>query len=326
MHRNNVMWLLIIVFLTAAAPAHAQKQTLIPRVGILRAGAPPSDGSVDRFVQQLRKLGYVEGKNILIELRYAEGNRDRQREHATEMIQLKVDAIFTGSSPSIFALKQATKTIPIVIVSSTDPIQSGIVESLAHPGGNITGMSLLASDLWPKRLELLKEIFPKVSRVAIFWNKSNTGMAIEARATQEAAGQLGVALQDRGVKDLSEIEAVLDAMGKDRPDGFLALMDITLRTYQKRILDFLATNRLPAIFESKEWVEAGGLISYGANNDDIIRRAAIQMDKVLKGTRPADIPVEQPMKFEMFINLKTAQQFGLTIPPNVLARADKVIR
>jgi putative ABC transport system substrate-binding protein len=326
--KKAIYTVLILTTLILASEylAHAQKQATIPRIGILRAGAPPPDGSPDVFVQSLRNLGYVEGKNILIELRYAEGNRDRLRDLATELVQLKVDAIFTGSSPAIFALKQSTKTIPIVIVSSTDPIRSGIVASLAHPGGNITGMSLLASDLWPKRLELLKEMFPKVSKVAIFWNKSNAGMAIEAKATQEAAGQLGVALQDRGVKDPSELEGVFEAMSKDRPDGFLALMDISLAAHQKRILDFLAKNRLPAIFENKEWVEAGGLISYGANNDDVIRRAAVQMDKILKGTKPADIPVEQPTKFEMVINLKTAKQIGLTIPPNVLARADKVIK
>jgi putative ABC transport system substrate-binding protein len=320
------LFILASLILAPVHAAHAQKQAAIPRIGILRAGAPPSDGSPDVFVQQLRNLGYVEGKNILIELRYAEGNRDRQREHATEMIQLKVDAIFTGSSPTIFALKQATKTIPIVIVSATDPIRSGIVASLAHPGGNITGMSLLASDLWPKRLELLKEMFPKMSKVAIFWNKSNAGMAIEAKATQEAAGQLGVALQDRGLKEPSEVEGVFEAMSKDRPDGFLALMDISLAAHQKRILDFLSKHRVPAIFENKQWVEAGGLISYGANSDDVIRRAAIQMDKILKGAKPADIPVEQPTKFEMVINLKTAQEIGLAIPPNVLMRADKVIR
>jgi putative ABC transport system substrate-binding protein len=307
-------------------PAEAQKQTKIPRIGILRAGAPPKDGASDAFLQGLRALGYVDGKNILFEIRYAEGNRERLRDFAIELVQLKVDAIFTGSSPAIFALKQATKTIPVVIVSSTDPIRAGIVASLAHPGGNITGMSLIASDLWPKRLELIKEIFPKVSRVAIFWNKSNTGMAVEAKATQEAAGPLGVTLQDRGVKDASELEVVFEAMSKERPDAFLALMDISLRAHRKRILDFLAKNRVPAIFESKDWVEAGGLISYGADSSDVTRRAAIQMDKILKGAKPADIPVEQPTKFEMVINLKTAQQIGLTIPPNVLARADRVIR
>jgi putative ABC transport system substrate-binding protein len=201
-----------------------------------------------------------------------------------------------------------------------------MVASLANPGGNITGISLIAADLWPKRLELIKEIFPKVSRVAMFWNKSNTGMAIEAKATQEAAAPMGITLQDRGVKDASELEAVLEGMSKERPDAFLALMDITLLAHRKRILDYLAKNRVPAIFESKDWVEAGGLISYGPDGAEVTRRAAVQMDKILKGAKPADIPVEQPTKFEMVINLKTAQQIGLIIPPNVLMRADKVIK
>jgi putative ABC transport system substrate-binding protein len=211
-------------------------------------------------------------------------------------------------------------------LSFSDPIGTGVVASLAHPGGNITGISVLASDLWPKRLELLKEIFPKLSRVAMVWNKGNAGMALEAKATQEVAGPLGVALQDRGVKDPNELDTVFALMIKDRPDGFLALMDPVLTSHQKRILDFLVQNRLPAIFESRGWVEAGGLISYGANYPDAHKRAASQMDKILKGTKPADIPVEQPTKFELVINLKTAKQIGLTIPPNVLARADKVIK
>ena len=323
-------FLLCAMLLAFCLPAHAQKQASIPRIGILRPGAPVPEGSPDEFLnvffQELRRLGYVEGKNIFIEMRYAEGDRERLRELAIELVQLKVDAVFTGSSPAIFSLKQETKIIPIVIVSSTDPVRSGIVASLAKPGGNITGMSLIATDLWPKRLELIKEIFPKVSRVAMFWNKSNTGMAVEAKATQEAAGPLGVILQDRGVKDASELEVVLQAMSNERPDAFLALMDITLLAHKKRILEFLANNRVPAIFESKDWVEAGGLISYGADSADIIRRAATQMNKILKGIKPADIPVEQPTKFELVINLKTAKQIGLTIPPNVLARADKVIR
>jgi putative ABC transport system substrate-binding protein len=259
-------------------------------------------------------------------MRYAGGSRDRLRQFVTELVRQKVDAIFTGSSPAIFGLKQATQSIPIIIVSSTDPVRSGIVASLAKPGGNITGMSLISADLWPKRLELIKEIFPKVSRVAMFWNKSNTGMAIEAKATQEAAIPLEITLQDQGVKDASELEAVLERMTKERPDAFLALMDITLRAHQKRILEFLTKSRIPAIFESKDWVEAGGLVSYGPDSADVTRRAASQMDKILKGAKPSDIPVEQPQKFELFINLKTAKQIGVTIPPNVLTRADRVIR
>jgi putative ABC transport system substrate-binding protein len=237
-----------------------------------------------------------------------------------------VDAIFTAGTPAIFALKRATNSIPIVFFSTTDPIGTGVVASLAHPGGNITGISALASDLWPKRLELLKEIFPKLSRVAMLWNKGNAGMALEAKATQDVAGPLGVSLQDWGVKDPSELDTVFALMTKDRPDGFLALMDPVLNSYQKRILDFLAQNRLPAIFQDKTWVEAGGLISYGANYAEAHRRAAALMDKVLKGTKPADLPVEQPTRFELVINLKTALQIGVTIPPNVLARADKVIK
>jgi putative ABC transport system substrate-binding protein len=187
-------------------------------------------------------------------------------------------------------------------------------------------MSLISADLWPKRLELIREILPKASRVAIFWNKSNTGMAIEAKATQEAAGPMGITLQDRGVKDPSEMELVFDTMSKERPDAFLALMDIPLRAHRKRILEFLAKDRVPAIFESKDWVQAGGLISYGPDGTDVTRRAVAQLDKILKGAKPSEIPVEQPTKFEMVVNLKTAQQIGLTIPPNVLARADRVIR
>jgi putative ABC transport system substrate-binding protein len=274
----------------------------------------------------MRDLGYVEGKNILIEIRYAEGNQKRSAELAKELVKLNVDALFTTGTQAILDLKEATKTIPIVFVSTSDPIGTGMVESLAHPGGNLTGMSLLASDLWPKRLELLKEMLSKLARAAMLWNKSNAGMALEAKATLKSADTLGVILQDRGMKDPTELETVLGTITKDRPDGLLALMDLSLSAHRRRILEFLITNRVPAIFESQAWVEAGGLVSYGASSVDVIRRAAIKMDKVLKGTKPADLPVEQPTKFEFVVNLKTAKQIGLTIPPNVLARADRVIR
>jgi putative tryptophan/tyrosine transport system substrate-binding protein len=321
---TSILFILAALLFAPVYPAHAQKQAT-PRIGVLLLGAPPN-ANLDAFIEGLRELGYIEGKNILIEYRFAEGKAERLPELAIELVRLKVDAIFTGGTPAIFALKQATKTIPIVFFSTSDPIGTGVVASLAHPGGNITGISVLASDLWPKRLELLKEIFPKLSRVAMVWNKGNAGMALEAKATQEVAGPLGVALQDRGVKDPNELDTVFALMIKDRPDGFLALMDPVLTSHQKRILDFLVQNRLPAIFESRGWVEAGGLISYGANYPDAHKRAASQMDKILKGTKPADIPVEQPTKFELVINLKTAKQIGLIIPPNVLARADKVIK
>ena len=323
MEKRLIVWTLYLIVLGLSLPAIAQK---IPRVGILRAGAPLPEGAPDPFLQELRLLGYIHGKNIFIDIRYAHGNRERLAELVTELVQSKVDAIYTLSPPAIFALKKATQSIPVVIVSSTDPVRSGIVASLAKPGGNITGISLISADLWPKRLELIKEVLPKASRVAIFWNKSNTGMAIEAKATQDAAVPMGITLQDRGVKDAAEMELVFEALSKERPDAFLALMDITLVAHRKKILEFLAKHRVPAIFESKDWVEAGGLISYGPEESDIVRRAAAQLDKVLKGAKPADIPVEQPTKFELVVNLKTAEQIGLAVPPLVLARADRVIR
>jgi putative ABC transport system substrate-binding protein len=316
---------LATLLLASVYLAHAQKQAATPRIGVLYLGAPPN-ANLDAFIQGLRELRYVEGKNILIEYRFAEGKAERLPELARELVLLKMDAIFTAGTPAIFALKEATKTIPIVFFGTSDPVGTGVVASLAHPGGNITGITAQASDLWPKRLELLKEIFPKLSRVAMLWNKNNAGMALEARATQEVAGPLGVALQDRGVKDPNDLEVVFAVISKDRPDGFLALMDPVLNSYRKHILDFLEKNRLPAMFENRDWVEAGGLISYGPNFADMFRRAAVQMDKILKGAKPADIPVEQPTKFELVINLKTAKQIGVTIPPNVLVRADKVIR
>jgi putative ABC transport system substrate-binding protein len=323
---KKISGLALCALLFALSPsAEAQKELKVPRLGVLQLGAPPNV-NVEAFIQGLRELGYIEGKNILIEYRWAEGKADRLPGLATELVRLKVDAIFTTGTPAIFALKQATKTVPVVFFSTSDPVGTGVVTSLANPGGNITGITTLASDLWPKRLELLKEIVPKLSRVAMIWNKGNAGMNLEAKATQEVAGPLAIALQDRGVKDPNELDVVFLAMTKDRPDGFLALMDPVLNSYQKQILDFLAQNRLPAVFENKNWVEAGGLISYGANYADAHRRAATLIDKILKGTKPADLPVEQPTKFELVVNLKTAKQIGLTIPPNVLARADKVIR
>jgi putative ABC transport system substrate-binding protein len=325
MNRKMIVATLVIFFLHHLTSSHAQKKAAIPRIGLINAGAP-GDPQSQAFLEGLRDLGYIDGKNILIESRYANGKVERLPEFAHELVKMKVDAIYTSNTRSMFAVKELTKTIPIVIVSTTDPVQSGLVASLARPGGNVTGVSLMASDLWPKRLELLKEVTPKLSHVAIFWNKSNAGMAIEAKATFDVAGPLGVTLQDRGIKHTDEIEAVLAAIGKDRPDGFLPLLDISLRAHQERILDFLLKHHLPAIFERKEVVDLGGLISYGPSYEEVYRRAAVHMDKVLKGIKPADIPVEQPMKLEMAINLNTAKQIGLTIPPNVLARADRVHR
>jgi putative ABC transport system substrate-binding protein len=317
-------WVLLATLIHAPVDlAYAQKPVTLPRIGILRPGMPP-DPLVDRLLQGLRDLGYVDGKTVIIEPRFAEGQRERYPGLAAELVRLKVDVIYTSGVVS--ALRRATQTIPIVFMGTSDPVATGVVASLARPGGNVTGVTMMASDLWPKRLELLKEMFPKLSRVAMVWNKGEAGMALEAKATREAAGPMGVMLQDRGVNDANELEAIFAAMIKDRPDGFLPLIDPLLAANQKRILDFLEEQRLPAMFENSDWVEAGGLVSYGPNLADAIRRTAALIDKILKGTKPADIPVEQPMRFEFVINLKTAKQIGLTIPPNVLARADKIIK
>jgi putative tryptophan/tyrosine transport system substrate-binding protein len=324
---KNNGWVLLALIPGALLPvclANAQTAT-IPRIGIVRAGSPP-DALLEAFLQGLRDLGYVDGKNIKFDVRFAGGKPARAPDLVMDLLREKVDAIFTATTPAIKAFKQTNTTIPLVMVSTTDPVRSGLVASLAQPGGNITGVSLMATDLWPKRLELLKDVAPKASKVAIFWNKSNAGMAIEAKATQEAAGPLGIALQDRGVNDPDEIDMALEAISKERPDGFLALMDLPLLAHLKRIIDFLEKNRLPAIFENRDMVELGGLISYGPSHADVYRRAAIQMDKILKGAKPATLPVEQPIKLELVVNLKTAQQMGLNIPPHVLARADRVIK
>src|SRR5581483_2127977 len=328
---QNLKWLglsVIAFMIVVGGPvAEAQQQKKIPKIGVLFLGSPSSfKERVEAFVGGRKELGYVEGKTITIEWRWAEGKEDRLPELARELVALKVDTIFTAGTPAIYACRQATKTIPIVFVSTSDPVGTGVVASLSHPGGDITGITLLASDLWPKRLELLKEIFPKLTRVAMLWNKGNPGMTLEAQKTEEVAGPLGLALQDRGVKSPNDLDVVFAVMTKDRPDGFLLLMDPVVTANRTRILDFLVKNRLPAIFESKDWVEAGGLMSYGPDFFDAYRRAAHFVDKILKGAKPADVPVEQPTKFELVINQKTAKQIGLKIPPNVLARADKVIK
>ena len=316
---------LAILILVVVQLAVAQNKPTMPRIGFLHAGTPP-DINGDIFIEGLRQLGHNEGKDISIEHRFAQGKADRLPELAKELVQLKINAMFGAGAPAALALKQATRTIPIVFITTTDPIGIGIVASLAHPGGNITGVTLQASDLWPKRLQLLKEVSPRVSTVAMLWNKGYGGMALEARATKEVAGPLGVVLLDQGLNDANELESAFALMAKDRPDAFLALMDPILTGYRKRILEFLEKNRLPAIFQSADWAEAGGLMSYGPRSDDAFRRAATLMDKILKGAKPADIPVEQPTRFELVINLKTAKQMGLTIPDSVLFQADRVIK
>jgi len=307
--------------------ARAQQPARIHRIGILS----PASGSffsarVDAFRQRLRQLGYVEGKNIFIEYRHAEGKAERLPDLAAELVRLKVDIIVTIGPGSTLAAKKASATIPIVLASANDPVGTGLVSSLAQPGGNITGLSLMVPDLDGKRLELLKEAFPKVARVAFLWAPGGSRRNSALTNMEAAAKALGLKLLSLEVRSLDDFEG---AFARAKRDGAQALITTTgslINTQQRRVLDFAAKNRLPAIYHYSEFVEAGGLMSYGPDNTDLWRRAADFVDKILKGTKPADIPVEQPMKFEFIINLKAAKQIGVTVEPNVLVRATKVIR
>ena len=322
---TDIVLMTVALFtLTFTQSGEAQQSGKIARIGILRSGSPP-DANIEGFRQGLRDLGYIEGRNVVLEYRWVDRD-DRLLELARELVQLKVDVILTGSTPAPVAAKEATKTIPIIFGAASDPIGVGLVASLARPGGNITGMSLLAPELWPKRLELLKETVPKLARVAMLWNRSNPGMAARAKETQDAAHHMGVAVQDRGAKDSQELENIFNVITKDRPDGLLTMLDPFTTFHLKHIVEFAGNHKLPGMYEERRFVQAGGLMSYGPNVANLYRRAATYIDKILKGSKPAELPVEQPMKFELFINLHTAKALGLRIPDSVLFRADDVIK
>jgi putative ABC transport system substrate-binding protein len=279
---------------------------------------------VEALRQRLRELGYVEGKNIVIEYRYAEGKLERLPDLAAELVRLKVDVSVTAG-PAILAAKKASATIPIVFGAASDPVGSGLVSSLARPGGNITGLSVMAPDLDGKRLELLKEAFPKVARVAFLWVPAERGN--RALTEMEAAAKaLGLKLLSLELRSLDDFDSAFARAKREGAQALITTPGPLLNAQQRQVLDFVAKNRLPAMYSGSEFVEAGGLMSYGPNIPDLFRRVADFVDKILKGTKPADIPVEQPKKFEFLVNLKTAKQIGVTVPPNVLARADRVIR
>jgi putative tryptophan/tyrosine transport system substrate-binding protein len=307
--------------------AEAQQPTKLPRLGFLATVSPSivSD-RVEAFRQGLRELGYVEGKNIIIEYRWAELQPDRLPGLAAELVHLKVDVIVTAGPVSTRAAKGATSTIPVVMAQVNDPVGNGFVTSLARPGGNITGLSTLAPEISGKQLELLKEIVPRLSRVAVLGTSTQPGTAQSLKETELAAGALGVKLQYLDLQDPMDIETAFQAATKGRTEGVLVLGGPVLNSRRTQIADLAAKNRLPAVYGQPEFMNAGGLMSYSASITDSYRRAATYVDKILKGAKPADLPVEQPTKFELVINLKTAKQIGLTIPPNVLARADRVIR
>ena len=328
---QNPKWvgvlLIPFVLAVAGAVAHAQQPKKVPRIGYLGGSSPSAIAArTEAFRQRLRELGYVEGKNIVIEFRYAEEKLDRIPTLAAELARLKVDVIATAGGTSTRAAKEATATIPIVMVQDNDPVGNGFVASLARPGGNITGLATLAPEISGKQLELLKEIVPRLSGVAVFGASSNPGNAQSLKEMELAAGALGTKLQYLDVVDPKDIETAFRAATKERAEAVLVLVSSVLNAQRKQVADLAVKHRLPAIYPFPEFVEAGGLMSYGVSFIDLHRRAALYVDKILKGAKPADLPVEQPTKFEFIINLKAAKEIGLTIPPNVLARADRVIR
>ena len=299
-----------------ARPQHPAK---IHRIGLL------GDTSWEPLRQSLRDLGYVEGQTIGLESRSSEGQSERWSDLATELVRLNVDIIVTLGTPATLAARTATTTIPIVMVGVGAPIKTGLILSLARPGGNITGLGQLGAELASKRLELLKETLPNISRVAFLWNSANPDQKFHLDEVQAAARALGMTLQSVEVRSREELERAFATMTRERPSAMLLTADSLLQHYIERIVAFASTNRLPAMYQLKEYVDRGGLMSYGASSLALERRAAAYVDRILKGTRPADLPVEEPTKFELIINLKTAKAIGLTVPLSLLSRADEVI-
>jgi putative ABC transport system substrate-binding protein len=320
---------LCALLLVLGLSAEAQQAQKVPRIGFVSGSGDPSNPAISEkaFRQALGDLGYVNGTNIVVEIRYAKGDRARIPSLVAELVQLKVDVIVTGNLTAVRAAKQATESIPVVMVTNADPVAIGLIDSLARPGRNITGITNLNRDLSAKRLELLKEIVPSLSRVAILWDDTNEGSAIGFKEYETAAFSLKLQLQSlevRGPKP--DLERAFKAAVKVRANALIPIRSAVILRYPSKIADLALSNRLPSIHDGSNYVEAGGLASYSSNDADLFRRAAYFVDRILKGSKPADLPVEQPTKFEFVVNLKTAKQIGLTIPPNVLARADRVIR
>jgi len=327
MTKKLLIWLLVSFFIASDSVAQEQQAGKISRIGYLH-GATSSTMAArnEAFQQGLRALGYAEGKNIVIEWRYAEGKPDRLPALAAELVRLKVDIIVSAGAAVTRAAKAATSTIPIVMTNEADPVGSGVVASLARPGGNITGLSTLSPELSGKQLELLKEVVPKLPRVAVLGTSSNPGYAQALKEIELAAAALKVKLQYLDVLDSKDVDPVFRAASKGRAGALLVLPSSVLITQRTQIVELALKNRLPAIYNRSDYVEEGGLMTYSTSLTDLDRRAATYVDKILKGRMPADLPIEQPMKFEFIVNLKAAKQIGLTIPPAVLARADRVIR
>jgi putative ABC transport system substrate-binding protein len=327
MTRRRIGLLIALGLLAAPLAAEAQQARKVYRIGVLeRTSMALSAANLGAFRQGLREFRYVEGQNLVIEYRYAEGRDDRLADLATELVRLKVDLILARGTPAALAAKNATGTIPVVMAASGDPLGTGIVASLARPGGNVTGLSAFVRELQAKRVELLSEMVPGIARVAGLFNMSNPAIPLEWKEVEMAARSLGIQPQLLDVRTLEDLGRAFDAAITQRADVLVVGINGLTQTNRRLIVDLAAKHRLPAIYAGREFVDAGGLISYGVSYPDLYYRAASFVNKIFKGTKPADLPVEQPTKFELVINLKTAQALGLTIPPMLLFQADEVIR
>jgi ABC-type uncharacterized transport system substrate-binding protein len=317
-------WVIVILTLSSAGMVNAQQK--IPRIGFLSPYAGPEPRG-NAFHQGLHQLGYVEGKNIIIEKRFANGNAELFQSFAKELVGLQVDLVFTQTTPAIQAVMKATSRIPIVMVLAADPVEAGLVASLAQPGGNVTGLTSISADLYSKRLDLLKETVPHLSRVAVLRDPDFTSRSPRAYQSIESdAAKLGLKLQSLDVQQPSDFESAFRTAVKGRSQAVIHFNHTVIISNRKRVAELAEKARLPFMYNDSQFMDAGGLMSYGAHGLDVIRRAATYVDKILKGASPRDLPIERPIRFEFVVNLKTAKQIGLTIPPNVLARADRVIR
>jgi putative ABC transport system substrate-binding protein len=325
-HRRELLIALGVGALAWAGAVRAQAPPTVRRIGLLSGFSPSVDApSYQAFRLGLRDLGWVEGKNISIDYRYAEGRHDRLPDLAADLVRLKVDVIVTTATSDTLAAQKATAAIPIVMVAGGDPVASGLVESLARPGANVTGLSQMLQGLGGKRLELLKEMVPKLSRVAVLWNPQSASATLNWKENQQPARQLGIQLHSLEVRSPNDLDKAFEAATRARAGALAILPDPVITTNLQRIVDFAATSRLPSIYQSSQFADAGGLVTYGPDRADLFRRAATYVDKILKGTKPGDLPVELPTKFELVVNLKTAKALGITIPQSVLVRADRVI-
>jgi len=322
MRRRQVIAVVAYALVGRPFDLFAQQLSKTWRIGFI---AHRYEKFYDPLFSGLKELGYVEGKNLIVERRYAEGNAERFKEFAAEMVRLNVDAVIVVTTPAAMAVRNETMTVPIVHPAAIDPVGTGLIASLAHPGGNVTGLAVLNAETSAKRVELLQEVIPGLSNGAVLWNSANPANSLAWRETESAGRKLGVNLKSQEVRSPKDFEGAFSEMSEQHPDVLLVVQDALTLEYRKEIIDFALRNKLPSMFVGKEWVEEGGLLSYGDRLPERYRRAADIVDKVLRGAKPSDIPVEQPTTFELAVNLKTAKAIGLTMSPAFLARADLVI-